>query len=222
MKTLNTQWWTDIVNRHSLEHAVLVLFYGSPHEMSEWTQDEIRNLIATIPDRRKEFFLACVRQAFGAHLNTAEKSFALKSLALLKNVSRAVSPCIVPSDEFYHLWTVGAGCRHPAQLEPFLRWLIPHSGKEVCHQGVLWLMENAQDAPAHTMYWNVIADQIWDMNLGVSEWGHPGTTCTLLSKSAQLIENPRGNELTQSWRNKHMLLQSLEDLEGQDTPERLL
>lgn len=206
------QWWKEIVVRHSLEHAVLVLFYGLPHKSSEWTPSEVQSLIAEVGDRQIEFFDACVRHVFGAHLNSAEHDLPIQALALLKTITHLLPPSIqVEFDQFYHIWTIGACCRRPEKLEPFIRWVLDNSDEKVQLQAIMWLIDHSEETLAHTMYWNLIEDRKWNDLLEFSPWGQPGCVCTWKDIiTFDDIQNTKGEYTLQSWRQKRLLLACVE------------
>lgn len=215
------QWWKEIVLRHSLEHAVLVLFYGLPHKTDEWNSEEIANLIIEVGERKKEFFEACVRQVFGAHLNTAEKDLPNQALKLLKMICAHLSPSLrVGNDQFYHMWTIGAECRNPEKLKPFVYWLLDNSDERVQQQGLMWLIDNAEETAAHNMYWDVLSSQSWDHNIELSPWGRPGARVNwdTIIKTPE-INNLRGEQTVLCWRQKALLLKCLED-EGEEREKK--
>lgn len=217
------QWWKEIVVRHSLEHAVLVLFYGLPHKGCEWTPSEVQSLIAEVGERRVEFFDACVRHVFGAHLNSAEQNLAIQSLALLKVITHHLSPSIqVEFDQFYHIWTIGSCCRRPEKLEPFMRWVLENSDEKVQQQAIMWLIDNSEETLAHTMYWNLLEERVWNDLLEFYPWGQPGFVCTWkdIIKTDD-IRNTKGYHTLQCWRQKKILLTCVEGKGEEDGKRRI-
>jgi len=215
------QWWKDIVLRHSLEHAVLVVFYGLPQRSQEWSATEIQALLNEVGDRRVEFFDACLRQVFGAHLNSAETNLPHQALTLLKMINQHIQPKqSVEFDQFYHMWTIGACCRRPARLKPFIEWMLDNSDQKVQQQGVWWLIENSEDTPAQTMYWDLVAAQVWDDTVVFSPWGQPGRDCNwhdIVQNSD--IDNTHGERILTMWRQKQILLENV-DSEGDEREKR--
>lgn len=206
------QWWKDIVLRHSLEHAVLVVFYGLPQRSQEWSMIEIQALLNEVGDRRVEFFDACLRQVFGAHLNSAETNLPIQALKLLKMIGQQMQPAMnVEFDQFYHIWTIGACCRRPERLKPFIQWMLDNSEQQVHHQGIWWLIENSEDTLAQTMYWDLLSSRTWNTTIVFSPWGQPGRDCNwqeLIQNSD--INNAHGEHVLTMWRQKKILLECIE------------
>lgn len=206
------QWWKDIVLRHSLEHAVLVVFYGLPQRSQEWGATEVQALLNEVGDRKVEFFDACLRQVFGAHLNSAETNLPIQALKLLKMISQQIQPTMnVEFDQFYHMWTIGACCRRPERLKPFIQWMLDNSDQKVQQQGIWWLIENSEDTPAHTMYWDLLSSRTWDTTIRFSPWGQPGwgrTWDNLIENTD--IDNAWGEQVLTAWRQKKILLECIE------------
>lgn len=217
------QWWKEIVMRHSLDHAVLVLFYGLPHKTLEWSDLEVQQLVTEVGERKVDFFDSCLRQVFGSHLNSAENDLPIQSLALLKRINHNLSPALnVEFDQFYHVWTIGATCRRPEKMEPFIRWVLDHSAEDVQQQALMWLIENSDDTPAHTMYWRLLEERVWNENLEIFPWGRPGCACTWndIIKTDD-IANQHGEQILQSWRQKQLLLECVEGDGGERDKRRI-
>lgn len=213
------QWWKDIVLRHSLEHAVLVVFYGLPNRCEQWCEEEVRSLLKEVGSRSAEFFDACVRQVFGAHLNSAETTLPPQSLHLLKLIAKNMTPTLcVEFDQFYHMWTIGACCRRPEKLKPFIQWMLDNSEQKVQQQALWWLIENSEDTPAHNMYWDLLSCQSWDDTVVFSPWGQPGWKRTwqdIIHNSD--ISNTHGENILKSWRQKKILWDCIDsDADEQD------
>lgn len=215
------QWWKDIVSRHSLEHAVLVVFYGLPQRCEQWSEAEVNSLLKEVGSRSPEFFDACMRQVFGAHLNSAETTLPLQSLHLLKLIAKNITPKMsVEFDEFYHMWTIGASCRRPEKLKPFIQWMLDNSAQKVQQQALWWLIENSEDTPAHNMYWDLLSSQVWHDTVVFSPWGQPGWNCTwddIIQNSD--ICNAHGENTLISWRQKKILLECV-DIETDEREKR--
>lgn len=216
----DTTWWKELVNRHSVEHAVVVLFYGAhnlPHALNE---KDAALMVQHTHHCLDVFMDACVRQAFTMLLMGTTHQHGAQTVVHLLNLlaGQLPSPLIVPPETFYHTWTRGVTMKNPAASRQFTAWLLRHSSEQMRYKGFVWLADHSQPDGVHTAYWESISDHAFDGAVCVEPWGLPGCNQPLLThlQTIDEVDNDMGDRVVQSFIQKQHLLDGLNPLLSAD------